>query len=98
MRGQAAKCGLTEFLAEAYASGYVLDEAGVEVPLEPHSVTREQGEALTRLAVSERAERTVEVGLALGMSSLFLCQAVLERAGRHVTIDPFQRESWRSAG
>jgi predicted O-methyltransferase YrrM len=98
VRGQAAKSGLTEFLAEAYASGHVLDKAGVEVPLEPHSVTREQGEALTRLTVSEGAERTVEVGLALGMSSLFLCRAVLERGGRHVTIDPFQRESWNGAG
>jgi predicted O-methyltransferase YrrM len=90
--------GPTEFLAEAYARGHVLDEAGVEVPLEPHSVTREQGEALTRLAVSEGAERTVEVGLALGMSSLFLCRAVLELGGRHVAIDPFQRESWNGAG
>jgi predicted O-methyltransferase YrrM len=98
VRGRAAKSGLTEFLADAYASGHVVDEAGVEVPLEPHSVTREQGQALTRLAVSEGAERTVEVGLALGMSSLFLCRAVLERNGRHVTIDRFQRESWRSAG
>jgi predicted O-methyltransferase YrrM len=32
------------------------------------------------------------------MSALFLCQAVLPRGGRHVAIDPFQRESWNGAG
>ena len=88
----------TEFLADAYASGHVLDEAGAAVALEPHSVKREQGDALTRLALSEGAEHTVEVGLALGMSALFLCRAVLERGGRHLAIDPFQRQSWNGAG
>jgi predicted O-methyltransferase YrrM len=89
---------VSEFLADAYGRGHVLDEAGAEITLAPHSVTREQGEALTRLAASERAERTIEVGLALGMSALFLCQAVLERGGRHLAIDPVQRESWNGAG
>ena len=32
------------------------------------------------------------------MSALFLCQAVLQRGGRHTAIDPFQQESWRGAG
>jgi predicted O-methyltransferase YrrM len=90
--------GPAEFLAEAYASGHVLDEAGAAVAVEPHSVTREQGEALTRLAEAEGAAHTVEVGLALGMSALFLCRAVLERGGGHVAIDPFQRQSWNGAG
>jgi predicted O-methyltransferase YrrM len=44
------------------------------------------------------AERTIEVGLALGMSALFLCHAVLAGGGRHVAIDPFQLESWNGAG
>jgi predicted O-methyltransferase YrrM len=32
------------------------------------------------------------------MSALFLCQAVLPRGGRHMAIDPFQKESWTGAG
>jgi predicted O-methyltransferase YrrM len=64
----------------------------------PRSIERVQGEALRDLAIAERAERTVEVGLALGMSALFLCQAVLRHDGRHVAIDPYQRESWNGAG
>jgi predicted O-methyltransferase YrrM len=92
------KAGVSRFVSETYERGHVLDEADAEVALAPHSVTRGQGEALAKLALSERAECTIEVGLALGMSALFLCRAVLERSGRHVAIDPFQQESWNGAG
>src|ERR687896_1137976 len=81
-----------------YARGSVHDDDGNTLALRPHSVERAQGEALRDLAVAEGAERTIEVGLALGMSALFLCQAVLRHGGRHVAIDPFQRESWNGAG
>jgi predicted O-methyltransferase YrrM len=81
-----------------YARGSVPDEEGSAVELRPHSVERAQGEALRDLASAAAAQRTIEVGLALGMSALFLCQAVLPRGGRHVAIDPFQAESWNGAG
>lgn len=81
-----------------YARGSVADDDGNAVALRPHSIERAQGEALRDLAIAEGAERTIEVGLALGMSALFLCQAVLARGGRHVAIDPFQAESWNGAG
>ncbi|MGH2716004.1 MAG: O-methyltransferase [Thermoleophilaceae bacterium] len=66
--------------------------------LHPHSVDRAHGEALRELAIAEGAARTIEVGLALGMSALFLCQAVMPRGGQHVAIDPFQQKSWNGAG
>jgi predicted O-methyltransferase YrrM len=89
---------LDTFIDDAYRNGSVLDHRGRAAPLAPHSIERAQGEALRDLAIAEDAQRTVEVGLALGMSALFLCQAVLPRGGRHVAIDPFQRESWNGAG
>jgi predicted O-methyltransferase YrrM len=81
-----------------YRAGTVLDASGNTIDLVPHSIARAEGEALRDLALAERARTTIEVGLALGMSALFLCQAVLERGGRHVAVDPFQRESWNGAG
>jgi predicted O-methyltransferase YrrM len=81
-----------------YARGSVADADGNAVDLAPHSIERAQGEALRDLAIAEGVERTIEVGLALGMSALFLCQAVLPRGGRHVAVDPFQAESWNGAG
>jgi predicted O-methyltransferase YrrM len=89
---------LSEYLDRVYRDGAVLDRRGERIALAPHSVEREQGEALRRLATADGASRTIEVGLALGMSALFLCQAVLERDGRHLTIDPYQDESWNCAG
>jgi predicted O-methyltransferase YrrM len=89
---------LETFLDQRYQSGSVPDRAGNPVELAPHSIERAQGEALRDLAIAEGAERTIEVGLALGMSALFLCQAVFARGGRHVAIDPFQAESWNGAG
>jgi predicted O-methyltransferase YrrM len=94
-------CGvdrLAEFLSGAYERGMVQDRAGQWVSLAPHSIERREGEGLRDLAIADGAERTIEVGLAFGMSTLFLCQAVLERGGRHVAIDPFQQESWNGAG
>ena len=89
---------LARYLHDAYERGWVSDASGDRLELAPHSIERAQGEALRDLAVAEHAQRTVEVGLALGMSALFLCQAVLRHGGRHVAIDPFQRESWNGAG
>ncbi len=89
---------LSAHLAEAYERGNVPTRTGDVIELSPHSIERDQGEALRELAISEGAERTIEVGLALGMSALFLCQAVLQRGGGHVAIDPFQESSWRGAG
>jgi predicted O-methyltransferase YrrM len=90
--------GIEVTVDRIYARGSVHDDDGNAVDLRPHSVERAQGEALRDLAVAEGAARTIEVGLALGMSALFLCQALLPRGGRHVAIDPFQSESWNGAG
>jgi predicted O-methyltransferase YrrM len=89
---------IQEFLEASYARGSVEDEDGGAVELAPHSIEQPQGEALRDLAIAEGASRTIEVGLALGMSALFLAQAVLHTGGRHTAIDPFQHESWNGAG
>jgi predicted O-methyltransferase YrrM len=98
---------LDEFIREAYAAGSVPGADGSSRELAPHSIGLADGEALRDLAIAEGASRTIEVGLALGMSALFLCQALLAAGGdpdehargaRHVAVDPFQRRSWDGAG
>jgi predicted O-methyltransferase YrrM len=89
---------LAAYLDEVYRRGNVRTPGGDSIGLAPHSIEREQGEAMRELAVAEGAERTIEVGLALGMSALFLCQAVIVHGGSHVAIDPFQEASWKLAG
>lgn len=94
----AAELALEGFLERAYREGSVPDAAGEPLALAPHSVDADFGAALRDLAIAEDAERTIEVGLALGMSALFLCQAVMRRNGHHLAIDPFQERSWNGAG
>jgi predicted O-methyltransferase YrrM len=89
---------LSAHLAETYERGHVRTRTGDLITVSPHSIERDQGEALRDLAIAESAEQTIEVGLALGMSALFLCQAVMGSGGRHVAIDPFQQSSWSGAG
>jgi predicted O-methyltransferase YrrM len=92
---------LENFIRETYAAGSVAGADGDRLELAPHSIELADGEALRDLAIAEGVSRTIEVGLALGMSALFLCQAVLAVRGDHaghVAIDPFQRESWGGAG
>jgi predicted O-methyltransferase YrrM len=89
---------VSDFLERVYSAGTVPDAAGNPIGLAPHSVERADGEALRDLAVAEGARETIEVGLALGISTLFLCEAVMRHGGRHTAIDPFQQESWNGAG
>jgi predicted O-methyltransferase YrrM len=93
---------LDAFIREAYAAGSVSGPGPDRLELAPHSIALADGEALRELAIAEGVSRTIEVGLALGLSALFLCQALLAgNAGtdaRHVAIDPFQQESWDGAG
>jgi predicted O-methyltransferase YrrM len=89
---------LDTFLDAAYREGSVLDGRGEPISVSPHSIERADGEALLGLLVAEGVERTIEVGLALGISALWFCRAVAERGGRHVAVDPFQQESWNGAG
>jgi predicted O-methyltransferase YrrM len=85
-------------IERAYSRGSVPASDGTAMSLAPHTIERAAGEALRDLAIAEGASRTIEVGLALGLSALLLCRAVSERGGSHVAIDPFQQESWRGAG
>jgi predicted O-methyltransferase YrrM len=89
---------IARFIEHAYRAGAVPDRDGQLTPLAPHSIERAQGEALRDLVNAEGGSRTIEVGLALGMSALFFSEAALGTGGRHTAIDPFQQESWNGAG
>ena len=98
MAKMAGLSSLDLHIEQAYSRGSVPASDGTAMTLAPHTIDRAAGEALRDLAIAEGARRTIEVGLALGLSALYLCRAVSEKAGRHVAVDPFQQESWGGAG
>jgi predicted O-methyltransferase YrrM len=60
--------------------------------LSPVAIGREEGLALHQWVRKERALRTLETGLGFAISTLFICEALLENGsdGRHVATDPYQ--------
>jgi len=59
----------------------------------PVSIEPAEGEALRSWIAREKAVRTIEIGLAYGISTLFIGQGLLSSGGRnarHIAIDPYQ--------
>jgi predicted O-methyltransferase YrrM len=69
--------------------------------LAPRAVPGRLGRALRDLVMSERAARTIEIGLGYGVSTLFLCQGLLLSGVSHpghVAVDPFQTTGFSDCG
>jgi predicted O-methyltransferase YrrM len=62
--------------------------------LSPVSIGPAEGEALRESVRRSGARRTLEAGLGWAVSTLFICEGLLENGGGcHVAADPFQLES-----
>lgn len=74
-----------------------LDETGRDYA--KTSITERKGEELWQLIRERRYETTLEVGCALGISSLYICDAIATRADpSHLAIDPSQTKVWDRLG
>lgn len=83
-----------------YDAGKVVGETDLEFSLRPHGVPERDGEALRDVAIGEGAVTTIETGFCLGLSALFLCEALAasgQPGARHVAMDPRQA-TWDHAG
>jgi predicted O-methyltransferase YrrM len=67
----------------------------------PVAVSLTEGQALRDWVVKESVARTVEIGLAYGVSALFVCEGLLINGhanAQHVVIDPFQSTGYKDCG
>ncbi len=86
------------FIDDVFASRSLLDADGQQQPLETY-IPPEQGDLLYSLVSHLRPQRSLEVGLANGISALYIATALREiECGMHLAIDPFQHTDWRSVG
>jgi len=82
-----------------YATRCVEDADGNTWEAFPASISHEDGMALYHIVRQAQAKRTLEVGMAFGVSSLFILQALDENHGeQHTSIDPWQEAWWHRAG
>lgn len=85
--------------ARVYADKQVLGESGRVFEPFPTGMGLEAGLGLRAIVERERASRTIETGLAFGLSTLFMLEATMNRPGaRHVAVDPYQARDWDNAG
>lgn len=81
-----------------YATGHVEDADGQVVP-DATSVNYADGAMLYHLVRREGLRDTLEVGLAHGLSALFICQAHRDNGeGCHLALDPWQDRTYRNTG
>ena len=81
-----------------FHSGKVLDASGKECDLGAN-IDAKEGEFIFNVIKDNGCRKTLEVGCAMGMSSLYICSALegVESAS-HTIIDPMQSSDWNSLG
>jgi predicted O-methyltransferase YrrM len=85
-------------LDEVYRARRIPRLDGSEVPMDVY-IPREQGDFLYSLVNYLQPDVTVEIGMANGLSTIFIAEALRENGkGRHIAIDPFQYSDWGGAG
>jgi predicted O-methyltransferase YrrM len=63
------------------------------------AIDAETGPLLQRLIQEKRPSVTLEIGLAYGVSALFICEALARVGGKkHIAIDAFQSTMWSGIG
>jgi predicted O-methyltransferase YrrM len=90
---------MNEVIERVFRGGFVEDAQGHAPTTVASSVTREAGTLLYDLVRAFRPDRTLETGMAHGISTLCICQAHRENGtGSHTAIDPFQESIFKSSG
>jgi len=84
-------------LAKILNDQIVYDDSGNSYKLHSHT-RKEQGLAIQDLIRKIKPRKTLEVGLAYGISTLFICEALKESGGvKHIVMDPYQKD-WHNIG
>lgn len=90
---------MNPLIEEIYKTEIVKDSQGCGVNPFPTSIGYDTGVALYKIVARTNASKTLEVGMAYGLSTLFICQAHHDKVnGQHTVIDPLEETDFRSIG
>jgi predicted O-methyltransferase YrrM len=90
---------MNTLIESIYQTGQVEDPDRGPVTPFPTSVPYETGALLYDVVFKEGLDSTLEVGMAYGLSTLFICQAHRDKgSGTHTAIDPNQGSRFRDIG
>ena len=90
---------MNRIIDQIYKSGMVEDDQGNQYSHSPSSVPYETGLVLYNLIREYKPKRSIEIGFAYGLSTLFICQALADNGqGMHIAIDPWEKQAYKSIG
>ncbi len=90
---------MNTLLENIYNTGYVEDAEGNLINPFPTATASEIGLLFYELIQKLNLQRTIEIGMAYGLSTVAICQAHRDQGiGSHIAIDPFQNKEWKSIG
>jgi predicted O-methyltransferase YrrM len=92
---------LRQVIERLLRDGTVAAQDGTTHQVFPVGITRAEGEALRAWVIREQAMCTIEIGLAYGVSALFICEGLLMNKHtnvRHVVVDPYQSTGFKNCG
>lgn len=90
---------MNSVLEHIYEIGRVEDSEGNLIDPFPAATPLKIGMFLDETIQKYKLKNTLEIGMAYGLSSLFICQAHHDAgSGNHIAIDPFQERAWKSIG
>jgi predicted O-methyltransferase YrrM len=90
-----------DVLERLQAEGTVTAADGSAHELFPVAIPAAEGEALRDYVIREGASRTLEVGLGYAVSTLYVCDGLMENgdpAATHVAVDPYQASRFAGCG
>jgi predicted O-methyltransferase YrrM len=80
-------------LEQILTTGKVKDDKGNQIPV-GSEIPLEEGECISGLIHRLSISRSLEIGCAYGISSLYICEAISRQSNpHHIIIDPFQADS-----
>src|SRR5437868_4910232 len=88
--------GPKEVLEDIFVTNKITDDTGNTYPLDSN-IDREEGAFLQKIIRENAVSKTIEVGCAYGISSLFICDAI-SKDSHHTIVDPFQSTEWKNIG
>lgn len=89
---------MNEVIAEIFRDRQVKGKDGSTFEITT-GVSQQTGEILSNLIKENESTKTLEIGMAYGLSTLFMCQTHRDVGhGNHLAIDPFQTEHFGAVG
>ena len=86
-------------LEEILKTGRTKSSDGELIEIKTSSISRREGDFLQELICELKPVVTLEVGLAYGVSALFICDALQKVPNsRHIIMDPSQHNVWKDIG